>query len=134
MISTLLEEMNTRVKPLLFLLRSANKLIWEAQAEGYEIELECWGSMGRKPTRNDIRLIKFEKNLVNDKGKQLITDPLRLELKKVNKELRQLEKEGYCIDITSCRPNGSIYLFLEEVQLILLSDDFNFQQYNSKGN
>ncbi len=122
-------EIKKRIQPLLQKLNCVNKLVWTAQKEGYEVELSCWGrTLGTKGTGTKISLIGFEKNLVGNKKKTLSPRPIENKLKKVNQELAQIEEEGYGVEITTHRSNGSGYLFLEQVHIILLDEEFDFKQ------
>lgn len=120
----ILREMKERIGPLLALIHKASKQIEEAEKNGYEIKIECWGSSGRRPTTKNIKLTKFSKDFIESNGKDITPIAIKNILKLISKELIELQKEYYCVNVTGDRYNGSVRLYLEDVYIILTPNDY----------
>ena len=120
--------MKVRVKALLELVYKANAQIDLLTNSGYKVEIAVWGSMGRYETRNDVRLVGCTKDIVRSDKINRSTNPLKVALNKVTKELKILEREGYCVEMTPQRPNGHIALFVDCILTVLTESNFGMPQ------
>ncbi len=120
--------LKNRVQLLLKLVFEANIQIELLINSGYEVEIEVWGSMGGYATKDETRLVGCTKDVVRSDAINRSTNQLKTALSRVTKELKVLEGEGYCVGMTSKRPNGCIDLFVDYIQVGLLESDFGMCQ------
>ena len=112
--------MKKRIQPLLDATYKANLLIEKAQKNGYEVNVSHAGT-----------LTKFSKDLVKGEGENLSPKPLQTAMKKVEREIESIEKEGYEIVVTGRRPNGRDALFVEVMAVKITSSDYVQLYYTS---
>jgi hypothetical protein len=126
------QEIYDKILPLLKLLRTANELIWDAKKDGYKIRLGAGGSMGARGATNDLGLLEFSKDFVKNTENPTSPLPIIQQLKVVSAELKRLEEEGYSLEVSPVRPNGEQWFYLEYVSIVVLSNDFNFTQWDTR--
>jgi hypothetical protein len=126
------QEIYDKILPLLKLLKTANELIWDAEKEGYKIRLGAGGSSGCRGVTNTLSLLEFSKDFVKNTDNPTSPLPIIQQLKVICAELRKIEDEGYSLEITPRRPNGANYFHLEDVSIVVLSNDFDFKQWDTR--
>lgn len=122
------QNIKKRVKPLLVLVFKANEQIDLMTKSGYKVEIQSWASSGYYGSSNDIRLVGCIKDIIRNESLNRSASPLKTSLAKVTMELKCLEKEGYCLDVTAKRPNGHIAIFVKSIHIGLIDNDFGMCQ------
>lgn len=113
--------MKRELKPLINLIDKANKYIEQANENGYKVRVKCYGSSIN--TIHGITLLKFSKDFVELKGRNVAPKAIKSFLERITLELTLLGNEGYHIIVQSNRSDDYDVIVVKEVYMILYRSD-----------